>query len=129
MNRFDYLKQQFKDTYDSDPEEMFDHEIDERDLEIALRLKKDKLTGIALSINAEQTLDEMDEKQLSEESRSDIKSTRAKLRFNKKVACARYGKPWSEIKDLFLTGQYEELEKNYSEDWDITDLEEYEDKI
>ena len=85
-------------------------------------MDRDKFTSIALIVQAEETLSDIDKDHLSEDSRRDIDQTESKLRFSKKVEMARYGMDWSRIRDLFLAGQYDVLEDNYSEDWDAEDL-------
>lgn len=118
------LRQRFSEIYDCKPEEMFINtkEIQERDIELAIRLNNNHLTGIALIIQAEDSLSDLDEEHMSDEFIDEIRSTEAKLKFNKRVECARYGKPWNEIRDLFLAGHYDELREAYSEDWDIEPL-------
>lgn len=118
------LRERFREIYDCKPEEMFNdtEEIQERDMEVAIRLNNDHLTGIALIIQAEYSLKDLEEEHMSNEFIDEIRSTEAKLKFNKRVECARYGKPWNEIRDLFLAGQYDELREAYSEDWDIEKL-------
>lgn len=118
------LRENFEEIYECKPEKMFHdtEEIKERDLEVAIRLNNDHLSGIALIIQAEDSLKDLDEEHMSDEFIDEIRSTEAKLKFNKRVECARYGKPWNEIRDLFLAGQYEELRDAYSEDWDIENL-------
>lgn len=126
FNRKEYLREQFFDAYGKEPEEVLDdYDPSERDLEIALRLKKDELFEIMLLMNAEQHLNQIDEDHLSQESQDDIQRTKSQIRFNKKVVQAKFGMEWSRIKDLFITGQYDKLEDAYSEDWDVDDLATY----
>lgn len=128
--RKEYLRQQFIETYDRQPEEVFDdYEPTERDLEVALRLDRDKFASIAVIIRAERFLEEVDKDHLSEESKEDIETTEAQLRFSKKVEMAKYGMPWSEIRQLFQLGKYDELEEAYSEEWDFEDLAKWETDI
>lgn len=128
MTRKDMLREEFEKTHGKSPEEFFgdDHEFSERDLEVALAIDRDRLTSVALLIESEEMMREIDEGHLSEESKEEIRSTKAKIRFNKKVEMARYGMQWTEIRDLFLSGQYDVLDENYNEDWDAKDLAKWE---
>lgn len=122
-SRKQYLRERFKETYGRVPEELLNQDsISERDLEVALRLENNKLASIALIIQAEEALEDIDEDHISQETKEDIRSTKAKIRFSKNVESARYGMPWERIRDLFLTGQHEVLEEEYTEDWDAEDL-------
>ncbi|WP_207587173.1 hypothetical protein [Halomontanus rarus] len=124
-SRKEYLRNQFEAAYGELPEALLgeDYEPSERDLELAVALDRDQLTSIALIIQAEEILAALDEDHLSEGSKDEIRSTEAKLLFSKKVECARYSMEWIEIRDLFLSGQYDVLDENYDEDWDVVDLE------
>lgn len=124
MDRKQILREEFEDIYGQSPESLLDDDYEpaERDLEIAVAMNRDKFTSIAVIIQAEETLCDIDEEHLSDESREDIQSTKSQLRFSKKVACAKYGMPWPEIRELFLTRQYDVLDDHYSEDWGAEDL-------
>lgn len=128
MSRKQLLREQFEKEYGKSPESILgdDYDPSERDLELALRLRKSPATEIALIIQAENLIDELDEAHLSDGSIEDVESMKTKLRFNKKVVMAKYGMQWSRIRDLFIAGDYETLEENYSEDFDAEDLAKWE---
>jgi hypothetical protein len=126
-SRKEYLREQFIETYGEEPETLLDdHEPSERDLELALAMDRDKFTSIAVIVQAEQTLDDVDLEHLSGESQDEIRELRAKMRFSKKVEMAKFDMPWDRIRDLFVSGQYDALEEAYDEDWDAEDLMEWE---
>lgn len=120
-SRKEYLREQVVEQFGEEVLEQIEGkngELSERDLEMALRMKNDRITEIAVLVRSENFFDDLDEEHLSEETKKDVEDTRRKLNFNKAVVSAHYDMPWEEIRDLFHAGDYETLEEEYDEELD-----------
>jgi hypothetical protein len=128
-DRKQYLVESFKERYGEHPDEVFtDVEWDVEALERAISYKNEPLTLLGTIMKHEQDIKSLqeDKDHMSEETKEELRDIKSKHRLMKKMQCATYETDWSELRDLYVAGMYEELRDRYKENPDLDKMGEYE---
>lgn len=126
-DRKERLKETFEEGIGRNPDNFFDRNVSERDLEKVLRLNRQPLYALAATIKLEKEIDDLDTGHLSEASEEKFRQVKRKMMFNKAVQAAHFDMKWSKLRDLFVSNRLDELEDNYSDD--LTDLQKYHQEV
>lgn len=113
MDTDEIVEERFDEMFDEDLKEymreQWEGELSVKDKRKAIRMKQDSIFELQMLVHHDQYLDSLDEDHLSKESRNKMRQTKANLKFNKKVKEEEYGLDWSEIEQMVVAGEFEEL--------------------